>query len=316
MRPRHPGFPTQPALRPGVRVTRRADGELQVGLDASLAVVAPDTSDTRAVLGALRDGLPPPPPGQLPLPAARLCAQLLARGLVVDGAGLAVALAGADGEEQRRGAAAVFAAEGDRAADVLARRRAAAVEVVSPGLPGHARRLAGLLGAGGIGGLTVGTDGGARRRRSRSGTVPGAVVHLDSTEPDRSLVDGWVRADRPHLFVSATEGLVRVGPFVVPGSTACLRCVDAHLAERDPRRCLVVQQYADRADERSEVPVDAALLDLAVAYAARDLLSWVDGRRPRTWSTTVLLDAGLGLEEVRWLRHAGCGCSWGLAEAR
>lgn len=304
---RHPGFPAQPALRPGVRVCRRADGELQVGLDASLAVVAPDTTETRAVLDALRDGVPPPPPARLSLAAARFCSGLLARGLVVDGAGLVVALGRARDEAHRRGTAAVFAAEGDRAADVLARRSAVVVEVVSPGLPEHARRMSDLLAAAGI----ATTDRASRPRR----VAPGAVVHLDDTEPDRALVDGWVSADRPHLFVTATEGFVRVGPFVAPGLTACLRCIDAHLAECNPRRGLVVQQYADRVDGRVDVPVDAAELDLAVAFAARDLVSWVDGHRPRTWSATMRVGPRLGLETTPWPRHAGCGCSWGLSQA-
>ncbi len=38
----------------------------------------------------------------------------------------------------------------------------------------------------------------------------------------------------PHLMVRLTEGDAVVGPFVVPGRTACLRCLDAHHADGRP----------------------------------------------------------------------------------
>ena len=139
------------------------------------------------------------------------------------------------------------------------------------------------------------------------------VLHLTDTEPDRELVDEWARADLPHLLVTAVEGIVRVGPFVVPGLTACLRCLDAHLAERDPRRSLVVQQYA--AQPTGEDPLPADLWQLATAFAVRELVRWVDGHRPRTWSATVRVDPELELVPTTWRRHPGCGCSWGLTRA-
>jgi hypothetical protein len=102
---------------------------------------------------------------------------------------------------------------------------------------------------------------------------------------------------------------------VVPGRTACLRCIDAHHTDADPAWPLLVRQYAaacrrDRADGTPE-PVDPLLATLAVAWAARDLTAYADGGRPSTWSTTVTLDARPDrLETQAWLRHPGCGCSW------
>ncbi len=63
-------------------------------------------------------------------------------------------------------------------------------------------------------------------------------------------IDRLVQADRPHLLVTAVAGRVRVGPCVVPGLTACLRCVDAHLADRDPRHPLVRRAARRRRPER------------------------------------------------------------------
>ena len=117
------------------------------------------------------------------------------------------------------------------------------------------------------------------------------------------------------MVVRLTEGRAVVGPFVVPGLTACLRCVDAHHTDADREWPLLVRQYADassrdRADGSPE-PVDPALAALAVAWAARDLTSYVDGGRPSSWSST----AGVRPrpEHARdpvWLRHPECGCGW------
>ncbi len=135
-------------------------------------------------------------------------------------------------------------------------------------------------------------------------------------EPDREVVDDWTRAGTPHLLVRLTEGRAVIGPFVVPGETACLRCVDAHCTDADPAWPLLVRQYSaasatDRPDGAPE-PVDPLLATLALAWAARDLASYVDGLRPSTWSATVTVQPQLTRIESRsWLRHPACGCSWG-----
>jgi bacteriocin biosynthesis cyclodehydratase domain-containing protein len=154
-----------------------------------------------------------------------------------------------------------------------------------------------------------------------AGPVPGGGGSADLGllvgvgEPDRDLLDPWVREGLPHLVVRISEGVAVIGPFVDPGRTACLRCVDAHHADSDPRwPLLVTQQAAQTARARPDGapdPVDAALAQLALAWAVRDLVSHVEGRRPATWSTTLRLPPHLaGTESVTWLRHPECGCWW------
>lgn len=125
-------------------------------------------------------------------------------------------------------------------------------------------------------------------------------------EPDRASVDTQVRAGRAHLVVSRSPAGFTVGPLVVPGATACLRCVDAHRGERDPRRAVVVEQLAGR----PAGPSDPALLALAIAWAVRDVVTWLDGGRPSTWSASVAIGAALAPERHEWSRHPHCGCSW------
>lgn len=134
-------------------------------------------------------------------------------------------------------------------------------------------------------------------------------------EPDRDLLDPWVRAGLPHLVLRLSEGVAWIGPFVVPGDTACLRCVDAHHADDDPRwPLLVAQQAAQTARPRSDgvpEPVDPVLTRLALAWAVRDLACHVEGVVPATWSATLRMPPQLvETESVTWLRHHDCGCSW------
>jgi len=156
---------------------------------------------------------------------------------------------------------------------------------------------------------------GSRDDPTSSGTAITMAALVGVGEPDRALVDGWMRARTPHVLVRLTEGFATVGPFVDPGRTACLRCLDAHHTDADPSWPLLVAQYSaltrrDRADGIPE-PVDGLLARMVLAWAARDLTSYAERRRPSTWSATIRLDPQLGSVETRsWLRHPDCGCAW------
>jgi hypothetical protein len=129
---------------------------------------------------------------------------------------------------------------------------------------------------------------------------------LGDGEVRRSDVDAHVRGDRAHLVVAASALGYTIGPFVVPGATACLRCVDAHRGEHDPRRAVVVEQLGGRPGG----PDDPALRALAAAWAVRDVLSYLAGQRPATWSATVTVGPDLDPVRQAWARHPHCGCSW------
>jgi bacteriocin biosynthesis cyclodehydratase domain-containing protein len=213
---------------------------------------------------------------------------------------------GQAGQPARHVQAAQARAHGDAAERMRQTRAGAAVGVTGFGhLAGDwlAPELGRLLGGAGVG--------------ARAGADPGRAAALVGVgEPDRDRLDPWIRAGTAHLLVRLTEGQATVGPFVAPGRTACLRCVDAHCTDADPAWPLLVAQYTsaaarDRADGAPE-PLDPLLATLALAWAARDLATFVDGGRPSTWSATVTLDADLATVRCRsWLRHPACGCGWG-----
>ncbi|HET8604520.1 MAG TPA: hypothetical protein VFM09_11365 [Marmoricola sp.] len=134
------------------------------------------------------------------------------------------------------------------------------------------------------------------------------VLLLSCGELDRDLLTPVVRHQQPHLPVRLVDGLAVVGPFAVPGRSACLRCVDLHRAAEDAAHLLLVDRYA-----RAAVgPPDPALATLATAWAVRDLTTWAAGGCPSTWSRTVRLDPALAdVAAQAWWRHPDCGCTWG-----
>lgn len=281
-------------LRPGLQVVNRDRRTVQVGLVH--AVVLPRDPVTDAVLEALSEGSPLPSGGA----ADGLLRELVARSVVVP----AEVVAATNPTHAPTGAAgaAVVAEHGQAAPEVRQRRRGTTV-----GLSGPADLLSGtepLLRAAGV--AVTPLD-----------EVPGradVVVLASHGEPSRNRVDRLVQDSVPHVLVTAVDGVVRVGPFVDPGRTACLRCLDAHEADRDPRRPLVLAQYAARSGgvraDGVDHPVAPTTWLLAVAAAADDVVRFVDGDRPRLWSRTLTL-SGPDPAPVRWLRHPRCGCTWG-----
>ncbi|MEZ5096746.1 MAG: hypothetical protein R2731_11880 [Nocardioides sp.] len=139
-----------------------------------------------------------------------------------------------------------------------------------------------------------------------------ARLLVTAGEPDRDRLDEMVRAGEPHLVAAYAEGRLRLGPFVQPGITACLRCVDAHESELDRRRGLVLHQLSRGLPPPGVAdPADPALLAMGLGWLVRDLVTFVEGGSPGTWSATVTLTLRDDPERVDGARHPHCGCAWG-----
>jgi bacteriocin biosynthesis cyclodehydratase domain-containing protein len=141
-----------------------------------------------------------------------------------------------------------------------------------------------------------------------------AVVALGVGELRRERLDALLRRGTSHVVVRLVDGGAVVGPFVVPGKTACLRCIDAHQSLVDPDHVAVTTRYAEataRPRPDGMPDVDPALASIALAWAVRDVVAHLDGAAPSTWSRTLLLcpDPTQRREE-RWLRHPTCACSF------
>ncbi|MBV9486033.1 MAG: TOMM precursor leader peptide-binding protein, partial [Frankiaceae bacterium] len=107
------------------------------------------------------------------------------------------------------------------------------------------------------------------------------------------------------------ETTATIGPFVLPGQTPCLRCVELGRGDRDPAWPVLAAQLIG---ERHVVePCDVALASTAASIAALHVLAWLDhGIDPPPPSIGGMLE--LSLSDLRLRRrtivaHPGCGCS-------
>lgn len=189
-------------------------------------------------------------------------------------------------------------------APVTPEARRALADLAGAGLldePPAPRRSVALAGSG-----ADRVEGLLREAGCRIDPAAAPVLLVVAGEVPRPDADAEVRGGRAHLPVGAGPHGWTVGPFVVPGRTACLRCVDAHRTEQDPRRALVVEQLAGR----PAAPADPALSALVAAWAVRDVLTYLAGDEPATWSATVEIGPALPPRRRVWTRHPHCGCAW------
>lgn len=268
-------------LRPGTPVLTRSPGVLQVGLMGPRLQLA-DTPEVRRLLDALAGPTGHVDADDLPTGAADALMRLVDAGLAF--------LA----PTKPTAPAPLLAQAGPDAVRRQAARAASPVAVDAP--PGARTVLEPLLAAAGLAVTPTAEDA-----RLRLVVTDGPV--------SRERLDPLVRASVPHLVVGGDAAAVRIGPFVDPGRTACLRCVDAHESLHDQRLPLLLAQVARQCAERPP-PRDPVLDHLALAWAARDLARYLEGDEPSTWSTTVDLGPGGAPVLTRWGRHPWCGCAW------
>ncbi|WP_091066237.1 ThiF family adenylyltransferase [Klenkia brasiliensis] len=270
---------------------------------------------------------------------------LRAGGRLVDLASADLLATSATPAARSRTAAEVAAAVGAGGAGAWARRRTAAVVVdgaTRVGVP-----LAALLAASGVGRVHVrdrgaagaadtvvgglcAADEGRPRTLAAADAVRRAVPEVDlrplpaGTAPDLLvLTRPWAALDPvpvhgergPHLVATVRGQVGVVGPLVVPGRTACLRCAQLHRTDADPGwPALAAQLHA---------PPDHAVgggtaLCLATALTALgQVLAHLDGSAaPAALEATLELRApDLLPSRRRWPPHPACGCRPGTGPA-
>lgn len=292
----------RPVLRPGLRLLRDLSGRMAVvdrervyrldDVTARLLDRLDGLADQAAALGEDPD-------------VATLTAwsRLREGGVVVDVDAPARLVRGVEappGADPLREAAALVAEGPDTAqARWLARRRAA---VAVTGRGAAAAGLTALLRQAGVGTLDTG---------ARCAEADLAVLTHDH-EPPTDMVERLMRDDRPHLPAGTrgTDGVV--GPFVLPGTTPCLRCVDLTRCQTDPGWAAVRDQLSspDRTTHLSTAASGVAIHAVA-ALAAAEVLARIEGRVPATVGATATISAQDPLPTLRrWPTQPACGCTW------
>jgi hypothetical protein len=216
--------------------------------------------------------------------------------------------------------------DADGGARILARRQAARARVHGSSRAGL--WIAGLLSAAGVG-LVLSTGpaaprpgppgaatppppsgpGTVTRPRSRPRRRPDLVILADSH--GRELPGVLAKDAVPHLAASASEAIGVVGPLVLPGRSACLRCLDLARTERDPAWPLILAQLASQATA-DPLACDTVLATMVAAQAAAQALAFLDqGAAAAGAVTNGTLE--LVLPDWQWRRrtwqpHPRCGC--------
>jgi hypothetical protein len=142
-----------------------------------------------------------------------------------------------------------------------------------------------------------------------AGAAPDFVVLVGSRRP--AVVDASTPQTRraAHLVVSVRGDRAVVGPLVLPGRTACLRCVDLHRCDRDPTWPALAAQLATAPGRQH---CSAAMAALAAAAGALQVLAHLDGGTPETVSASLEIGGPAGLLRRRtWAPHPRCDCTEG-----
>jgi hypothetical protein len=330
----------RPALKPGLLPVWRDRDTLQIGIDSRRAVVLTGMAGIAWVIGLL-DGsrdraqvIEAAVDRGIPAETAERVLALLATAGALDDfpAGTLRVLSPPLRARLAAELAAVSLAhgDGDGGARTLARRLAAQICIHGSGRVGAG--IAGLLKASGIGRVThagPGDDGlvppGAvppgqeppgreQPGRKRPGQAP-----TGQARPDLAILVGrqpmelraWLMREQiPHLAASADEAIGIVGPLVIPGRTACLRCMDLTRTDRDPAWPLILAQLAGRAPD--PLACDAPLAAAVAAQAAAQGLAFIDRAAVAdavTNGTLELVLPGWQWRRRTWMPHQDCSCS-------
>jgi hypothetical protein len=150
---------------------------------------------------------------------------------------------------------------------------------------------------------------GSRPARRRAGVeaLPDLAVLVGHPDPGLSAM--LMSNQTPHLAASASEAIGVVGPLVVPGRTACLRCLDLSRTDRDPAWPLILAQLSGR--EPVPLACDAPLAGSVAAQAAFQALAFIDGAAVPGAVTNGTLELVLPAWQWRrrtWPPHQACSC--------
>jgi hypothetical protein len=243
---------------------------------------------------------------------------------------------------------------GSAPALMLARRRAR-VQVRGAGRVGSA--VAAVLAASGVGrvevvdsgsvleqdtspcGLLVADTGRPRAAAARAAVRRAAPGRPDDRASQRRVPDLVVVAPRgdaaglladpglsrellhagvPHLYAGVLETTGTVGPFVLPGRSACGGCLAHHRADEDPAWPRLLAQHcsgrsgsAARSGGAGAAACDSALATTVAGLAALHCLMFLDGGSPPSlgaWAEVSMLDGSMRRRPLE--AHPDCGCCW------
>lgn len=339
----------RPALKVGLRPLWRDRDTVQIGVDPRRARALTGLGKAAAVVslldGSRDEAAVARTAGRYGIPhqdAERVIGLLAAAGLLDDfpadlRAALPGYLRGRIGPEMACAALAHGHADGGTA--VLARRREAFAQVYGAGRVGAS--IATFLAASGVARVScvdpgavedadvapaglgtddIGTSRAAAAARAVHRVAPEARTDSDIRQsPTLAVLVGWpdplvtaalIRDRVPHLVVRADEAIGVVGPFVLPGRSACVRCVDLSKADRDPAWPWILAQASGCGLTSATRACDTVLAASTAVVATAQALSYIDrvGDPAAVDGTLELVLPAWQWQRRAWSPHPACTC--------
>ena len=144
------------------------------------------------------------------------------------------------------------------------------------------------------------------QRGAAQPSVPEKNLRIICGDFDSQYIDHLLRDGHDHLFVGRTPGHVAsIGPFVIPGSTPCIHCLNSLNAHRIG----VTNLYAPIGTS-DELPI--VIAHQVAALAAHTALTFIDTGKSELFATQLLVDYLDALKPIirKFPRHPECACLW------
>jgi bacteriocin biosynthesis cyclodehydratase domain-containing protein len=133
------------------------------------------------------------------------------------------------------------------------------------------------------------------------------VVRVGDRQP-LALAKRGVRINAlPRLEVTVRLGTVLVGPLVRPAGSPCRTCLDLHRQDRDPAWPVLAAQLATAPTGDGE-PCASTTALAGAAFAADEVLAFLDGTVPRTEAAIVEIPRAGEFRRREWAAHPRCDC--------
>jgi bacteriocin biosynthesis cyclodehydratase domain-containing protein len=134
-----------------------------------------------------------------------------------------------------------------------------------------------------------------------------ACADTPAYEIGRWINDGCAAARVPHISAGQMPPIVRVGPFVEPGATACVRCLEGAWHRDSP---LAGELERMRAAQPAPAATLGPVCGLIGSMIASEALHWLTGLgRPATWGSVLTIDIRtFRVEHHAVQRDMECAC--------
>ncbi|GAA2589333.1 ThiF family adenylyltransferase [Dactylosporangium fulvum] len=133
------------------------------------------------------------------------------------------------------------------------------------------------------------------------------VVRVGDRQPSALAKRGVRLSTLPRLDVTVRLGTVLVGPLVRPTGSPCRRCLDLHRRDRDPAWPVLAAQLATTPVRDGE-PCASTTALAGAAFAADEVLAFLDGTAPRTEAAIVEIPRAGEFRRREWAPHPRCDC--------